>query len=95
MIYRNSRYTKTEVEGNDSLFSFKLRKRFVFNMENALVHQFNSSDRLDGLAMVYYGDPHLWWVILEANPLYRSEFEIQPGDNLVIPSKEEVMKCLM
>lgn len=94
MIYQNSRYTKTSVEDNYGVANFKLRTRFSFGKQGALVHQFTLGDRLDGLAKTYYKDPQLWWVILEANPQFRSELEIPYGTNLIIPSYNEVMKCL-
>lgn len=95
MIYRNSRYTKTGVEVEDGHSSFKLRIRTSFNTTGALVHQYSLGDTLDGLANQYYNDPQLWWVILEANPQYRSAFEIPYGTNLTLPTLDEVMKCLM
>lgn len=94
MIYQNSRYVKTGVVDDNGLATFKLRTRYNFGKSGALVHQFSLGDRLDGLAMTYYKDPQLWWVILEANPEFRSEIEIPYGTNLVIPSYNEVMKCL-
>lgn len=94
MIYRNSRYTKTPVNVVDGVSTFKLRTRFTFNTNGAIIHQFTASDRLDGLAQEYYKDPQLWWVILDANPQFSSELEIPLGTDLVIPSVNEVMKCL-
>lgn len=95
MIYKNSRYTNTGVEVKDGHSSFKIRNRISFSEDNAIVHQFTLGDRLDGLAMTYYNDPQLWWVILEANPQYRCEIDIPYGSNLVIPNVNEVRKCLM
>lgn len=94
MIYRNSRYTKTEVTQIDGVSVFKMRRRFEFSKANALVHEFKLGDRLDGLAMTYYKDPQLWWVFLEANTQYKSELDIPYGANLIVPSVNEVMKCL-
>ena len=94
MIYRNSRYSKTPVSVLNGVNTFKLRTRFNFSTKGAIIHQFNASDRLDGLAQEYYKDPQLWWVILDANPQFSSELEIPLGTDLVIPSVNEVMKCL-
>ena len=94
MIQENSRYTKTHVDILNGSAVFKMRKRFEFNTNNALIHQFTVSDRLDGLALQYYQNPQLWWVILEANPQFRSELDIPYGTDLVIPSLNEVRKCL-
>lgn len=94
MIYKNSRYTNTEAESTDGIAVFKLRKRFEFNKDNAIVHQFSQGDKLDGLALRYYKDPQLWWVILEANPQIKTALEIPYGYNLVIPDEKEVIRCL-
>jgi nucleoid-associated protein YgaU len=42
-------------------------------------HVIVAGDRLDRLAQEYYGDPRLWWVIAQANPLSQSS-SIGPGD---------------
>lgn len=94
MIYKYSRYTNTPVTVEDTRASFKIRKRLNFNQENARVHVYTKGDTLDGLAKTYLGTSQLWWVILEANSQYRSPLDIKYGDNLVIPSKEEVIQCL-
>ena len=49
---------------------------------------------MDNLAVKYYGNPELYWVILDANPQYRCELDIKKGDRLIIPSYEEVRECL-
>ena len=94
MIYRNSRYTKTPVINTDGTALFKLRKRFEFNHENAIIHQFSEGERLEGLANKYYNDPQLWWVILEANPQIKTALFINYGTSLIIPSEKEVLRCL-
>ena len=45
------------------------------------------SDRFDNLALQYYGDPTLWWVISIANPnLPQNSYFPPPGVQLRIPS---------
>lgn len=95
MIYKNSRYTKTSVENTDGISVFKLRKRFEFNTDNAVIHQYSEGDSLEGIALNYYNDPQLWWVILEANPQVKNALEVPYGTNLVIPSEKEVVNCLL
>ena len=68
-----------------------LRPRFSFNEDNATSYIWNVNDTLDGLATRFYYEPNLRWVILDANPQYRSEFDIKPGDVLLIPDYEEVV----
>ncbi len=94
MIYKHSRYSKTFLFNHNGNIIFRQRKRFVFGMNESQRHRFKESDRLYNLAREYYGDTQLWWVFLDANPRYRTEMDIKPGDILIVPSFEEVMKCL-
>lgn len=91
-IFRNSRYAKTPVHKRDGVLCFKTRKRFKFPTENATVHLFQEGERLDGLALRYYGDSQLRWVILDANPRFARESDIPYGTELVIPDYREVRR---
>ena len=57
--------------------------------ESDLVYKFRKGDRLDLLANKFYNDPQKGWLILQANPEYSHEFEIQVGDNIVIPKNDK------
>jgi len=94
MIYQHSRYSRTPLYNHGGNLIFRRRERFNFGSKGSIRHRYMESDRLDNLARQYYGDSQLWWVILDANPKYRAELDIKYGDVLVIPSYEEVMKCL-
>lgn len=94
MIYKNSRYTHTQVNIEDGIATFKPRTRFSFNTDNAILHQFCQGETLDGLADYYYNDPQLWWVFLEANPEIKTPMSVPYGMNLVVPNKNEVIRCL-
>lgn len=91
-IFRNSRYAKTPVHKRDGVLCFKTRERFKFPTENATTHLFQEGERLDGLALRYYGDSQLRWVILDANPRFARESDIPYGTELVIPDYREVRK---
>jgi nucleoid-associated protein YgaU len=43
-------------------------------------------DRLDILALKYYGDQSLWWIIATANNLNEASYSITPGIQLRIPA---------
>lgn len=64
-----------------------LRRRDLpqFSTTEALVHTFTLGDRIDLIAYQYYGDPQLWWVIMDANPRYMTPWDIKIGDSLYIP----------
>tara|TARA_R110000744_G_scaffold93333_1_gene180237 strand:+ start:105 stop:413 length:309 start_codon:yes stop_codon:yes gene_type:complete len=46
-----------------------------------------SGDRIDNLALEFYNDIDLWWVITQANPdrIRRDSFFIKPGTVVRIP----------
>jgi nucleoid-associated protein YgaU len=49
-------------------------------------YQVQSNDRIDRLALQFYGDAVLWWVIAVANRLDLLPCDLHPGDFLRIPS---------
>ena len=57
--------------------------------DSDLVYKFKKGDRLDLLASKFYNDPQKGWLILQANPEYHHEFEIQVGDNIIIPKNDK------
>ena len=96
MMYENSRYLQTPLYtryGNSSPI-LKMRSRFSFNIANATVHEWVEGDTLDGVAFKYYENCALRWAILDANPKYRTEFDIKNGDIILIPDYEEVVSLV-
>ena len=69
----------------------KIRSRLTFNLEEATIHEWVEGDTLDGVAYKYYGISALRWAILDANPKYRTEFDIEYGDKIFIPDYDEVL----
>lgn len=52
-------------------------------------------DRLDTLAVAFYGDARLWWVIAEFQPEpIMSPIFIEPGTELIIPSRTYVYQYM-
>lgn len=71
----------------------KRRERFSFDMQKCTVHEWCDGDTLDGVAERYYnGVSAFRWAILDANPKYRTEYEIEPGDLINIPAFKDVTK---
>ena len=93
-VYKNSRYMKTKVKNVEGNLVLKRRNRVKFNSSKMTLYQYTVSDRLDLLAKKFYHDYQLWWIILEANTIYRTVLDIKVGDILKIPDYEEVMKWL-
>lgn len=93
MIFENSRYLHTPLYSstNKDTPLLKMRERFKFNMSNCELHEWTEGDTLDGLAYRYYGVSALRWAILDANPSYRTEFDIEFGDRILIPNFDDVI----
>lgn len=92
-VYDNSRYITTPLytRGPQETPTLKVRKRCEFNLEDAEIYTWTSSDTLDGVAYAFYEIADLRWAILDANPQYRTEFDIEVGDEIYIPAFEEVV----
>lgn len=58
------------------------------------MHEWVEGDTLDGVAYRYYGICALRWAILDANPKYRTEYDIESGDRIFIPAYEEVLEIV-
>lgn len=71
-----SRYSKFP-----SIQPVRLIKPAVTDIQHTL-KQFES---IDTLALKYYNDPNLEWVIMSANPQYSLSFAIPAGTVLVVP----------
>ena len=59
-----------------------------------LFHTVISNDRIDTIAVRYYGDPVLWWVVSLANNLDLVPTELSEGQILRIPSPRYVLQEL-
>ena len=81
----DSRYLNTEFLNRNHTLFLKNREPLTFSREGAYYHTFSVSDTLEGLAYEYYNSEKLYWVILDANPKYMSELDIQVGDVIIIP----------
>ena len=95
-VYDNSRYLQTRQStrlGWDAP-TLEIRKRFTFNQEDCTAYEWCEGDTLDGVAYRHYGVSALRWAILDANPKYRTEFQIMSGDIIMIPDYEEVVSLV-
>ena len=95
-VYENSRYLHARVMtrlGWDSP-TLQMRERFSFNQDNCTSYEWCDGDTLDGVAYKYYENTALRWAILDANPKYRTEFDIKNGDIILIPDYDEVVNIV-
>ena len=92
-VFKDSRYSRTSAyvrQGGALILS--IRERNHFDLSKATFYTVVQGDTLDGIAYRQYDNAQLGWAIMDANPKYQSEIEIQPGDVLAIPSYDEVVR---
>lgn len=90
-IYKHSRYLETSLYlRGGSTPTFDTRKRIDFSKASGTYYTWCERDTTDNLAYKYYGSSALWWVILDANPQYQTELDIEVGDIIFIPNRTEV-----
>lgn len=89
-VYRLSRFIHSEIDlFNYPVILMRIRKQYDFSKNNT-AYMFKAGDNVRNLAYKFYGTPDVWWAILDANPRFQSEIDIQVGDILKIPSQQEV-----
>ena len=95
-VFENSRYLHTTLSNRLGweVPTLDIRERFVFNEANCIVYTWVEGDTLDGITYKFYSNTALRWAILDANPKYRTEFEIENGDTILIPSYTEVVNVV-
>ena len=95
-VYDNSRYLYSPPYSRlaSDYPMLKSRQRFQFNQDNFTTYQWCIGDTLDGVAYKIYGLCALRWVLLDANPKYRTEYDIHVGDIINVPDYEEVVNLV-
>lgn len=96
MMFDNSRYLHTRQDNRVGFETptLKIRQRFRFNQDNCELYEWIEGDTLDGVAFKFYENTALRWAILDANPKYRTEFDIKNGDTILIPDYDEVVEIV-
>lgn len=95
-LFENSRYLKTKLyyrNGWDNML-FQIRERHKFNKDRCISYEWLEGDTLDGVSLRYYGLSTLRWAILDANPQYKTEFDINNGDIILLPHIDEVAEAV-
>lgn len=93
MFAKNSRYVRlpesSPVDAQGDRLRGKNLRRVPFST-GTFLHTVQKRDRLDLLAMKYYGEPTKWWQICDANPQF--EFPLDLLERL--PIREEVFSLV-
>lgn len=82
--YQNIDITKFEDKGAQ-YYTNNLYPDIPFSEEDSYVIAV-LGDRLDLLALDFYGDTSFWWVIASANSLPGDSLYLEPGSQVRIPS---------
>lgn len=92
-VYKGSRYVQTSayIRRGETLV-LSIRNRSSFKKSDSVFYTVLQGDTIDGIAYKHYNNAQLGWAILDANPKYQSEIEIQAGDVILIPPFEEVVR---
>lgn len=92
MLFSGTRYLSTVPYVDDKgVMLLTLRRPFVFSPVGVRYHRLKAGETVDGLAHRYYKNALLSWAILDANPQYLSEMDMNAGDVVSIPNFEEVV----
>jgi hypothetical protein len=90
MILSDSRYSDGELQksldSRKNLVSVSVVRVFPSTQIAFFYYTWNSSDRIDLVALRLLGDPELWWQIMDINPEITNPLTILPGTLLRIPS---------
>jgi heme/copper-type cytochrome/quinol oxidase subunit 2 len=65
------------------------------NINTDIYIRTNTPDRLDKLAVDFYGDQRLWWVIAAANGLGKGTLIVPADTEVRIPSSANAMNILI
>lgn len=92
-VYQGSRYVKTPayIRRGETLI-LRIRERVHFTESLCKYYTVVQGDTIDGIAYTHYGNARLGWAIMDANPMYQSEMDIEAGSVIKIPPFEEVVK---
>ena len=82
--YQNIKITKNSQQGNEFYSNNIYPDIPVTNQDSYVIAVLG--DRLDLLALDFYGDTSYWWVIASANSLPGDSLYLEPGSQVRIPA---------
>lgn len=92
-----SRYSGLEIQNSERGPCFGVPKipntDFVFENVDVINYTWKSTDRMDKVAFLHYGDERLWWILCWFNKLPDESF-LSPGDPIWIPRNPEIVVSL-
>ena len=92
-----NRYSNTKTIKTDQDISRKstvIYPTTPINLQNDIFIRTTSADRLDKLALQFYNDASMWWIIATTNGLGKGTIIVPPNTKLRIPTSEQAMDLL-
>lgn len=83
--YINGRFGKVIDPRSLEETTYVARRYNVDNQVNYFNYTFKDGDRLDLMAAILFGDPSMWYKIMDINPSINDPFSISPGTVIRIP----------
>lgn len=91
MIYLDSRYADSKLyrayDSRTNKYNVTVLRQYPVYETGFFLYEWKETDRLDLLAMRYFGSPSLWWQIMDLNPEILDPFNIAYGTQLRIPNE--------
>lgn len=90
MIYLDSRYSNGPLirawNPKNENYVVAVLREWPVSAARFSIYEWVETDRLDIVAWKFFGNPGLWWRILDANPEIIDSTSIAPGTQLRIPN---------
>lgn len=90
MIYSDSRYADGNIfrayRPQSDTYEAIVTRNFPTESSRYFVHTWRHDDRIDLVAVKYFGDGSRWWKIMDYNPEVSNPLAIVPGTKIRIPN---------
>lgn len=90
MIFSDSRYADGNIfksyDSRSKKYGVTVLRNFPEDSQTFFYYTWAERDRVDALAQRFYGDPDMWWKIMDFNPEIMNPFDINVGVVLRIPN---------
>jgi hypothetical protein len=84
--YENTAFDFIQLEEKGDLVPVAFYQFPTIGLLTYSYHTYQEGERLDQLAVKYFKNPGLWWIITQVNPEVTDILNIAPGTKLRIPS---------
>lgn len=88
MIFLDSRYADGTLfkawNARKEQYDLAVFRTWPSQLKSFFIYEWVETDRIDNLANRFYGEPNLWWMILDLNPEILDPQNIKPGTQLRI-----------